>query len=293
MAWHATATDRWRQAAASRTGRATSRKCRVSGPRFNAEMSGRSTFEVASERRAAEIRRGLGRELFHHRHDAALSRAAVARAAGVSPSTVGRVETATIEPDLETMVRIASALGCDVSIRLFPSGAPLRDRFQAPMLEAFLATVHPAWRRSVEVPVVGTVRGVVDCALGHPARPLLLATEVQSEIRRAEEVIRRSSDKAEALSRSSLGTTVATSFQVATVETSRILVVRSTAGTRAVVRNLGQTFVAAFPARTIDALAALRDPLLPWPGPVIIWVNLHGRRATIMDGPPRFVSVGR
>jgi transcriptional regulator with XRE-family HTH domain len=256
-------------------------------------MSGRSKVDVAAERTAAEIRRGLGKEVTRLRHDAALSRAAVARAAGVNPSTVGRVETASIEPDLETIVRIASTLGCDLSIRLFPSGAPLHDRFQAPMLEAFLATVHPAWRQSVEVPVVGTVRGVVDCALGHPARPLLLAAEVQSEIRRAEEIIRRSTDKANALPGSSLGRAAATLFRVATVETSRILIVRSTAGTRAVVRDLEHAFSAAYPARTIDALTALRDPLRPWPGPAIIWVNLHGRRATVMDGPPKFVSVGR
>lgn len=256
-------------------------------------MSGRANIEIEAERRAGEIRRGVGRDFAETRQDAGLPRAAVARAAGVSPSTVGRVEGATIEPDLETMVRMASVLGCDVSIRLFPKGAPLRDRFQAPMLEALLAFVHPAWRRNVEVPVVGTVRGVVDCALGHPARPLLVAAEIHSEIRRAEETLRRSSEKADALGRSSLAATAAASFRVDAVETSRLLVLRSTVRTRAAVRDLRATFAAAHPARTIDALAALRDPLVPWPGPAIIWVYLHGRRATIMDAPPRFVDVGR
>ena len=256
-------------------------------------MSGRSSVEVESERRAGEIRRGLGRDFAGLRRDAVLSGAAIARAAGVSPSTVGRVEAATIEPDIETMVRMASALGCDVSIRLFPTGAPLRDRFQAPMLEALLAFVHPAWRRDLEVPIVGAVRGVIDCALGHPARPLLVATEIQSEIRRAEETIRRSSDKADALGRSSLGSVTAAFFRVDAAQTSRLLVLRSTVGTRAAVRDLQGTFATAYPARTADALAALRDPLVPWPGPAIIWVNLHGRKVTIMDGPPRFVAVGR
>lgn len=256
-------------------------------------MSGRSSVEVESGRRAGEIRRGLGRDFAGLRHDAVLSRAAIARAARLSPSTVGRVEAAAIEPDVETMVRMASALGCEVSIRLFPTGAPLRDRFQAPMLEAFLAFVHPAWRRNVEVPVVGAVRGVVDCALGHPGRPLLVAAEIQSEIRRAEETIRRSSDKSDALGRSSLGAAVAASFRVDAVETSPLLVLRSTATTRAAVRDLQGTFKSAYPARTSDALAALRDPRVAWPGPAIIWVNLHGRRAAIMDAPPRLVAVGR
>jgi len=256
-------------------------------------MSGRSNAEVEAERRAHEIRRGLGRDFAGIRGDAGLARAAVARAASVSPSTVGRVERGAIEPDVETMVRMASALGCEVSIRLFPTGAPLRDRFQAPIVEALLAFVHPSWRRNVEVPVVGAVRGVVDCALGHPARPLLVAAEIQSEIRRAEETIRRSSDKSEALGRSSLGAAAAASFRVDAVETSCLLVLRSTVRTRAAVRDLQGTFAAAYPARTADALAALRDPLVTWPGPTIIWVNLHGRRATIMDAPPRFVAVGR
>jgi len=174
---------------------------------------------------------------------------------------------------VETLVRMAVTLGCDVSIRMFPTGAPLRDRFQAPILEAFLASVHPTWRRSVEVPVVGSVRGVVDCVLGHPARPLLVAAEVQSELRRAEEVLRRSTDKADALGRSGMGAAAAARFRVEAVETSRLLILRSTAATRATVRDLERTFAAAYPTRTADALAALRDPMVPWPGPAIIWVN--------------------
>ena len=256
-------------------------------------MSGRSSVEVESQRRAGAIRRGIGRDFAGLRLDAAVARAAIARAAGVSPSTVSRVEAATIEPDVETMVRMASALGCEVSIHLFPTGAPLRDRFQAPMLEEFLAFVHPAWRRNTEVPVAGAVRGVIDCTLGHPARPLFVATEVHSEIRRAEATVRRSTDKADALGNSPLASVTAASFRVQAVETSRLLVLRSTVGTRAVVRDLQGTFATAYPARTTDALAALRDPLVAWPGPAIIWVNLHGRRATILDAPPRFVTIGR
>jgi transcriptional regulator with XRE-family HTH domain len=256
-------------------------------------MVGRPGPEVDAERRAAHIRRGVARELGALRADAGLARAQVARAAGLSPSTVGRIEEGTVAPSVETLVRMAATLGCDVSIRLFPMGAPLRDRFQAPMLEASLGSVHPAWRRGIEVPVVGSVRGVVDCVLGHPARPLLVAMEVQSELRRAEEVLRRSTDKADALGQSRLGAATAALFRVEAVETSRLLVLRSTAATRATVRELERTFAAAYPARTADALAALRDPLVPWPGPAIIWVNLHGRRATIMDSPPRFVAIGR
>jgi hypothetical protein len=211
----------------------------------------------------------------------------------VSPSAVGRIEAAAIEPDLDTLVRVASVLGCDVSVRLYPTGAPIRDRFQAPMLEAVLGIIDPSWERHVEVPVVGAVRGVIDGVIGHPVRPLLVALEVQSEIRRAEEVLRRSSGKAQGLRATPLARAHGPQPGEDQLDVSQVLVLRSTRTTRAVVGELSRTFMAAFPARTVDALAALRDVTLPWPGASVIWVHLHGRTATVMDGPPRSVTVGR
>lgn len=256
-------------------------------------MSGKPDIEVAAARRADDLRRALGRELATIREDAGLSRAAVARAAGVRPSTVGRMEVGLIEADLATMTRVASVLGSEVSIRLFPAGAPIRDRFQAPMLEALLAVTDPAWERSIEVPVVGSVRGVVDCVLGHPVESLVLGIEVQSELRRAEATLRRSTDKAAGLPRSQIGQAFAVERGVSQVDVSRLLVLRSTAANRAVVRDLAKTFAAAYPALAEDALAALRDPRVGWPGAAILWVNLHGRQANVMERPPRGVIVGR
>lgn len=258
-----------------------------------AVVSGKPDLEVASARRADELRRSIGRELATLREDAGLTRAAVARAARIRPSSVGRIETGAIEPDFATLARMASVLGSDVSVHLFPAGPPIRDRFQAPMLEAFLAVVHPRWRRFVEVPVVGSVRGVIDCVLGHPARPFMLAIEVQSQLRRAEAVLRRSSDKAEGLRRSESARALAGAHGAPGLEVSRVLVLRSTTANRAGVRDLARTFTAAYPARTIDALTALRDPAAAWPGPAIVWVHLHGRRATVMEWPPRGITVGR
>jgi transcriptional regulator with XRE-family HTH domain len=256
-------------------------------------MRGRSSVELSAARRALDVRRGIGRDVARLREDAGLSRAAVGRAARVSASAIGRIETAAFEPDLETLLRVASVLGNDVSVRLFPSGAPIRDRFQAPMLEAFLAVVDANWDRHVEVPVTGVVRGVIDCVLAHPARPLLLATEVQSEVRRAEEVLRRSSDKAGALREAPLARRHADRGGHDALEISRVLLLRSTSSTRAAVRDFSRTFAAAYPARVVDALAALRDPSRPWPGSAIVWVHLHGRTATVMAGPPRAVALGR
>lgn len=256
-------------------------------------MRGRSSVELAAARRARAIRVDLGRDLARLREDAGLSRAAVARAAMLSASAVGRIETAAIEPDLDTLCAVGSVLGCELSIRLFPAGAPLHDRFQAPMVEAILEAADRGWERHLEVPVRGVVRGVIDVALAHPAEPLVVAGEIQSEIRRAEAVLRRSADKAEGLGSSSLVATRAERLGVAAVGVSRLLVIRSTTSTRAVVRDLSRSFETAYPARTADAVAAIRDVSRPWPGPAIVWVHLHGRAGTVMDGPPRGVPVGR
>ena len=228
------------------------------------------------------------------REDAGLARAAVARAAHVAPATVGRIEDAAVDPGLETLVRVAAVLGCEVSLRLYPAGRPLRDRFQAPMLEALLQASDPAWERRLEVPVVGTVRGVIDLVLLHPSRRLLIAVEVHSEVRRVEEVLRRSADKAAALrSRPPALAGADPDAEIIDASVSRLLLLRSTRATRATVQDLALTFAAAYPARTADAVTALRDAGVPWPGSAIVWVDLHGRRVHVMGGPPRNVTVGR
>ena len=73
---------------------------------------------------------------------------------------------------------------------------------------------------------------------------------------------------------------------------SRLLVLRNTQATRDVVRAAAATFAAAYPARTADAVASLRDGT-PWPGAAIAWMRLDRGGASLLDGPPRGVSVGR
>ena len=63
-----------------------------------------------------------------------------------------------MSPSLETLVRIALALGGDLGLRFLPgAGVPIRDRFQARMIEALLAILHPRWKRLPEVPVMRPV----------------------------------------------------------------------------------------------------------------------------------------
>jgi transcriptional regulator with XRE-family HTH domain len=194
-------------------------------------------------------RQGLGRDLLRIRTDAAATHGQVAALAGIDRSHYSRIEAGTANPSLETLTAIATALGADVSVRIYPGTGPrLTDRHQARMIEAILRSLGADWRPHVEVPVSRPVRGVIDAVLERPAeRPaerLLVATEAYSELRRLEQQIRWSADKAASLGSSDL-VGPGPAFAV-----SRLLVLRSTAATRELARQFESTMRAAYPART-------------------------------------------
>jgi transcriptional regulator with XRE-family HTH domain len=63
-------------------------------------------------------RRGLATEFLVAREDAGISLRRLARAAGISPTTVGAIERGEAEPGLAVMTRLATALGMSLSVRL-------------------------------------------------------------------------------------------------------------------------------------------------------------------------------
>lgn len=143
----------------------------------------RTKIQVLADRRAEEGVRALGAEIRVLREDAGLSKAAIARIAGIDPTHLRLIEEGHREGSASVLTRIAAALGADFSRRLFPSGGPpIRDRFQARMVEAFLRELPPDWSRSVEVAVYRPVRGVIDAVLGHPTGHVVIALECQSEL---------------------------------------------------------------------------------------------------------------
>ena len=73
----------------------------------------------------------------------------------------------------------------------------------------------------------------------------------------------------------------------------RLLVLRSTPGTRDLARRFSETLRAAYPARAADALAAIETPDRPWPGAALLWAEVDSRGARILGGPPRGIDVGR
>jgi transcriptional regulator with XRE-family HTH domain len=241
--------------------------------------------------RDIEVRRAIGRSVRDLREDAALTRAAVAESAGIDASFLGRIETGSREPSLSTLNAIATVLGADLSVRLFPTTGPrIRDRIQAPMVESLVRTMHARWTSMLEVVVQRPARGVIDLVLADPPTPLLVASEVHSELRRVEQQIRWHREKELSLP-SSAAWHAATWASEPT--TSRLLVLRSTRDLRELAVTFEATLHAAYPARTRDVLDAFTGASAPWPGAGIVWMRVEAGRAELIDGPPRGVRLGR
>lgn len=231
-----------------------------------------SPKSLAEARRAADrIYRGLADDIRKMREDAGLPRRALARAAGVDPAYLRRLEEATARPTFETYARLAGPLGGDLSAHFYPNTGPtIRDRHQARILEWLLSQLHPRWHRYTEVGVRRPARGRIDLLLHESTEACLIAAEIQSGLHRLEQLVRWSDDKMAALPSwegyADLG-------QIE--KTSKLLVVRSTRATRALGREFARQLETAYPAHPQDAIEALTGRR-PWPGASLLWVELRG-----------------
>ena len=221
-----------------------------------------------------------------------MTRAAIAEIAGIDASYLGDIENGEAKASVEMLFRVATSLDADLGLRVFPNTGPrIRDRFQAPMLESLLALVGRGWDRYPEVVVSRPVRGVIDLVLAARAVRQVVSVEIHSDLRRVEQQLRWAAEKSEALPSSAIWPTIAPSDPV--TPSSRLLVLRSTARTRSLVRQFASTFDAAYPANPVDVLAALENPAMPWPGNGLLWARVEGGVATILRGAPRGVPRGR
>jgi transcriptional regulator with XRE-family HTH domain len=236
-------------------------------------------FEAAVARAVAKRHEKLVENLVEIREDAGISRSRLAREAGVDRRYLDRIEAGGMRPSIELYQRLASALGADLSTRLYPNAGPaIRDRHQGRILELTLAKAHPRWVRYTEVGVTKPARGWIDLVLHDPVERVALATEIQSELRRLEQLVRWSADKADSL----------TSWDgwlrmYPEPLTSRLLLVRRTRATIAVVREFARQLRVSYPAHPDDAIASLTG-VAPWPGPALVWVVLEGSRSRLASG---------
>jgi transcriptional regulator with XRE-family HTH domain len=232
----------------------------------------------------------IGEDIRRMRTDASVSMSALATIAGIDRAHLARIEAGQANPSLDVLVSIGIGLGADLGVRYFDGAGPMiHDRFQAPMGEALLAAVDPRWHVRLEVPVSQPTRGVIDLVLSDPTTTTVIAGEIQSELRRLEQQIRWSAEKAKALGRELASTDSAQG----SLAVSRLLVLRSTVATRELARQFETTLAAAYPARTADVVEALTSPNVRWPGDGIVWMHLEGRDCTLMPYPPPRVTLGR
>jgi transcriptional regulator with XRE-family HTH domain len=226
----------------------------------------RAEFERAVKGRTRAILATFGTDVQRLREDSALSRAALARAAGLDASYLAEVEGGVANPSLETCARLSLGLGADFPLRLYPTTGPaVRDRHQSAIAEVTLASAASLWARFPEIAVRHPARGWIDIGLHDPRGGVFVATEIQSELRRIEQLIRWSEEKASALPSwngwAHLGDEP---------EISRLLIVRETRTNRATAEAFRRLLRAAYPADGRDALAALTGHQT-WPGAAIIW----------------------
>jgi transcriptional regulator with XRE-family HTH domain len=248
---------------------------------------GNTGFERAVKARQAALHRAVGEELRRVRLDAGVSIRAVSQAAGLDPSHLARIEHGEREPSLDALAAIATALGHDASIRLFPSTGPwVRDHLQTRMIEGLLDIAHPRWIARLEVGVYRPVHGIIDLVLQDRAAADVVAAEAHSGLHAVEHQLRWAGQKADALP-SARGWP----WAGGTVEPriGRLLLLRSTAATRSLAADLPHLFRAAYPVPSSDAWDAIVGDATPWPGAAILWVDVHGARTRILRGSPRGV----
>jgi transcriptional regulator with XRE-family HTH domain len=236
-------------------------------------------FEEQVARATAVRHAKLVENLVQIREDAGISRSRLALEAGVDRKYLDRIEAGGMRPTIELYQRLAIALGADLNTRLYPNSGPtIRDRHQARILELTLRATHPRWVRYTEVAVRKPAKGWIDLVLHDPVERLVLATEIQSELRRLEQLVRWSADKAD-----SLPSWAGWLRLYPQPSTSRLLLVRRTRATLGVAREFERQLRVSYPAHPDDAIAALSGTA-PWPGPALVWVVLEGARSRLASG---------
>ena len=231
----------------------------------------------------------IGEDIRRIRMQAGVSLGELSAIVGVHKSHLARIENGEAQPSLDVLSAIGVALGADLSVRYYPGSGPrIHDRFQAPMVETLLSALDPRWGAELEVPILRPSRGVIDIVLTERMGPAVIATEVQTEMRRLEQQLRWSAEKADGLAarltdeQRSIPTSV-----------SRLLVLRSTVALREIARRYSTTLATAYPARSHDCVLALTSANAPWPGAGIVWMRVHGSQTTLLSYPPPNVSLGR
>lgn len=95
----------------------------------------------------------VGHEFRERRLMLGLSQEHVARATRISRLRYGRIENARLPASIVELDRISAVLGLQLSLRVYPSGAAVRDAAHATRLRSFLADARAPLTYRIEVPL--------------------------------------------------------------------------------------------------------------------------------------------
>jgi transcriptional regulator with XRE-family HTH domain len=164
----------------------------------------------------------------------------VGDAVGISHTTVSRIELG-LAPNSSyaTLVMIATVLGLDLPLRVFPSGEPIRDAGQATLLGKLRMRLASdlGWRTEALLRAVGD-RRAWDALIGGPGWEL--PVEAETRLRDVQALLRRTAMKRRDDNRDLV-----------------LLLVANTRHNRHVLRLVAPDLVADFPIRGVNALASL------------------------------------
>lgn len=147
-----------------------------------------------ARRLASLLERRMAGELLVARLGSGLSQTVVGAAAGMSRCQVARLERASTHPTIDQVARIATALGMDLSVRLYPAGDPIRDAGHAALLARLRRQLHPGlgWRTEVPLPSPGDQRAW-DAVIR--VGGVRVGVEAETAIRDAQAVLRKLNTK--------------------------------------------------------------------------------------------------
>lgn len=195
--------------------------------------------------RGTRLRLEIGQAMRAARRTAGLSQLTVARRSGMSKMQVSRVERGLGSTGVVGLATLASIVGLDLVVKVYPGGAPVKDVAHARLLgrlQASLPTLN-GWRTEVPLPIPGDQRAV-DAELQVASRRI--GFELETRLGDAQATARRVALK-----------------QRDAVLACMVLVLADTRANRAAILGGAPTLKATFPLESRAVMASLRNGAPP------------------------------
>ena len=173
---------------------------------------------------------------------AGLSQGALGAGASISRSRVSRIEREKeLDVPAELLIRMATVVGLDLPLKVFPAGDPTRDAGQRRLIERLRTRLGPVWEweHEVALPIVCDKRAW-DAVGTHVATGFLIHVEAETRLEDIQALLRRLALKCRDGAARRL-----------------VLVVSDTRNNREVLRAAARELAAAFPVDARHALASL------------------------------------